>query len=162
MGDVMLWVLGIHTPLFRGVGMALLSLLQAGRDAGHPAPAAVYLVLSGAVWRGITLIAFAGLVIGLIDTALRPMLVSKDTRMPDCLAPISTLGGLGSSGFNGSSLAACLAALFIAAWSMFVASRRAARVPGPSEAPLAAKLPHPLALGVAAVSRDGFTTSSVS
>ena len=47
MGDVMLWVLGIHAPLFSGVGMALLSLLQAGRDAGHPAPAAVYLVLSG-------------------------------------------------------------------------------------------------------------------
>jgi len=105
--------------------MALLLLLPAVETPviRRPLPSTV---VSGAVWRGIALIAFAGLVIGLVDTALRPMLISKDTRMPGCLAPISTLGGLGSFGFNGSSLAACLAALFIAAWSMFVASRRAA------------------------------------
>ena len=128
MGDVMLWVLGIHAPLFRGVGMALLSLLQAGRDAGHPAPAAVHLVLSGAVWRGITLIAFAGLVIGLIDTALRPM---SSARTPGCptVSRLSRRSASGKLRLQRLVIGRDLDALFIAAFdsisnSINIGSRR--------------------------------------
>jgi len=38
------------------------------------------------------------LLIGLIDNLLRPILVGRDTRMPDYLVLLSTLGGLTISG----------------------------------------------------------------
>jgi len=36
-----------------------------------------------------------------VDNILRPILVGKDTRMPDYLILISTLGGLALLGLNG-------------------------------------------------------------
>ena len=37
---------------------------------------------------------FGAFVIGLVDNILRPLLVGKDTKMPDYVVLISTLGGL--------------------------------------------------------------------
>jgi predicted PurR-regulated permease PerM len=46
-------------------------------------PVAVYFLLTGAIWQGVVLIAFGVLVIGLVDNILRPVLVGKDTKMPE-------------------------------------------------------------------------------
>jgi predicted PurR-regulated permease PerM len=50
---------------------------------------------------------------------LRPILVGKETRMPDYIVLISTLGGLGIFGINGFILGPVIAALFMAAWEIF-------------------------------------------
>ncbi len=39
-------------------------------------------------------VVYGVLVIGLVDNILRPMLVGKDTKMPDYVVLISTLGGM--------------------------------------------------------------------
>ena len=59
------------------------------------------------------------LVIGLIDNVLRPILVGKDTRLPDYVVLVSTLGGLSIFGINGFVIGPLIAALFIAAWTLF-------------------------------------------
>lgn len=46
-------------------------------------------MLGGNLWQGIGV-----LVIGRVDNILRPILAGKDTRIPDYLILISTLGGL--------------------------------------------------------------------
>ena len=81
------------------------------------------MLATGAVWPGVILIAYGVLVIGLVDNVLRPILVGKDTKMPDYLVLISTLGGLAVFGFNGFVIGPMIAAMFIAVWGTVAASK---------------------------------------
>lgn len=129
LGGLILWVLGLPSPLLWGVLMAFLSLLPAVGAGIVWGPMAVYLLASGAVWQGVTLILFGVLVIGLVDNILRPILVGKDTRLPDYLILISTLGGLALLGLNGFVIGPLVAALFVASWNLFGSRRRTVRLP---------------------------------
>ena len=60
-----------------------------------------------------------------MDNLLRPSLVGKDTKMPDYVVLISTLGGIAIFGLNGFVIGPVIAAMFIAAWEIFSASRQA-------------------------------------
>ena len=88
------------------------------------------LLASGAIWQGVFLIAFGALIIGLADNFLRPILVGKDTKMPDYVVLISTLGGIATFGLNGFVIGPVIAAMFIAAWDIFSTSRQRAENDG--------------------------------
>ena len=88
---------------------------------------AIYFLVTGAIWQGIVLIAYGVLVIGLVDNVLRPILVGKDTKMPDYVVLISTLGGIAIFGLNGFVIGPVIAAMFMAVWDIFSSSR--ARLP---------------------------------
>src|SRR3546814_19276560 len=45
--------------------------------------------------------ACGALIISTVDNVLRPILVGRETKMPDPLILISTLGGIAVAGFNG-------------------------------------------------------------
>lgn len=122
LGGLIFWALGIQGPLLWGATMALLSLLPAVGAALVWGPAAVYFFFSGDVLSGAILVAFGLLVIGLVDNLLRPMLVGKDTQMPDYVVLISTLGGMTLFGLNGFIIGPVIAAMFIAAWDLFCLS----------------------------------------
>ncbi len=115
MGGAIFWFYDIHAPVLWGVAMAFASLLPAG-SAVIWLPVAIYLMATGALWKGIVLIVYGSVAIGLVDNVLRPMLVGKDTRMPDYVVLASTLGGLALFGLNGFVIGPVIAALFIAAW----------------------------------------------
>ena len=59
------------------------------------------------------------LVIGLVDNVLRPILVGKETRLPDYVVLVATLGGLAVFGLNGFVIGPVIAAMFIVAWDIF-------------------------------------------
>lgn len=124
LGGVIFWILGIQGPVLWGAIMALLSLLPAVGPALIWLPVAIYLIATGGVARGIILIVFGAFVIGLIDNLVRPMLVGKDTKMPDYLILVSTLGGIAVFGINGFVIGPLIAAMFISAWEIYTASRR--------------------------------------
>ncbi|WP_292936568.1 AI-2E family transporter [Noviherbaspirillum sp.] len=119
LGGLIFWFLGVQGPLVWGVVMAFLSLLPAVGTAMVWAPVAVYFLLTGSIWQGVTLTAFGVLVIGLVDNVLRPILVGKDTQMPDYVVLVSTLGGMALFGLHGFVIGPVIAALFIAAWDLF-------------------------------------------
>lgn len=120
-GGIVFWAIGMSAPLLWGVAMAFMSLLPAIGTGLIWVPVAVYLLATGSVWQGATLI-FCGLfVIGLVDNLLRPILVGRDARMPDYIAFISTLGGLELLGLNGFILGPAIAALFLVCWELFFA-----------------------------------------
>ena len=123
LGGLIFWFLGIHAPLLWAVLMAFLSLLPAVGAGLVWLPVAIYLLVTGAAWQGIVLIAYGVLVIGVIDNILRPVLVGKDTKMPDYVVLVSTLGGISIFGINGFVLGPVIAAMFIAVWHIFSASR---------------------------------------
>ena len=69
----------------------------------------------------------AGAERAVVDNVLRPILVGKDTKMPDYVVLISTLGGLATFGLNGFVIGPVIAAMFIAAWD--IASGKAKTMP---------------------------------
>jgi len=82
--------------------------------------------MTGAIWQSIALIAYGVLVIGVVDNLLRPVLVGKDTRMPDYVVMITTLGGMAVFGINGFVVGPAIAAMFIAVWHIYVTTRAGA------------------------------------
>ena len=118
-GGVTFWLLGIKGALLWGTLMTFLSLLPAVGSALVWVPAAAYLILTGAAWKGVVLVLVGVLVIGLIDNLLRPILVGRDTRLPDYVVLVSTLGGISIFGINGFVIGPLIAALFISAWTLF-------------------------------------------
>lgn len=119
LGGIIFAVLGIQGALLWGVIMALLSLVPAVGAAIVWVPAALYFFATDHLWKGVILAAFCVFVIGLVDNILRPILVGKDTRMPDWVVLISTLGGMSLLGINGFVIGPLIAALFMASWSLF-------------------------------------------
>jgi len=125
LGGLAFWFLGIHAALLWAVLMAFLSLVPAVGAGLVWVPVAIYLLATGAVWQGVSLILYGVLVIGLVDNLLRPFLIGKDTKLPDYLVLISTLGGIQVFGLNGFVIGPLIAAMFMVAWEIFAASRTA-------------------------------------
>ncbi len=120
LGGLIFWFLGIPGALLWGVLMAFASLIPAVGPALIWAPVALYLVAAGEHTHAIILTVFGVGVIGLVDNVLRPILVGRDTKLPDYLVLLSTLGGLGLFGINGFVIGPLVAALFIAFWGIFI------------------------------------------
>ena len=127
-GGVTFWLLGIKGALLWGVADDLpvaACRRSARRWSGRRRPA--YLLLTGSRLRRALILVLVGvLVIGLIDNLLRPPLVGKDTRLPDYVVLVSTLGGLSLFGINGFVIGPLIAALFIAAGRCSATSRQGA------------------------------------
>ena len=120
LGGLAFWFLGVQGSLLWAVLMAFLSLLPAIGAALIWGPVAIYFLATGHLWEGATLIFVGVFVIGLVDNILRPLLVGKDTQMPDYIVLMSTIGGMALFGINGFVIGPVIAALFMAAWSLLI------------------------------------------
>ncbi|MEG0119724.1 AI-2E family transporter [Pseudomonas iridis] len=129
LGGAIFWFLDIPSALLWAVLMAFLSLLPAVGAGIVWAPVAIYFLLSNMIWQGVVLGLFGIFVIGLVDNVLRPILVGKDTRMPDYLILISTLGGLAVFGLNGFVIGPLIAALFMSSWALFIETKPKVQLP---------------------------------
>lgn len=123
LGGIALAILGVQGALLWGVLMALLSLLPAIGAAIVWGPIALYLLAAGEAWKAVALIAIGTLVVGSVDNVLRPILVGRDTKMPDYMVLLSTIGGIAIIGINGFVVGPVIAALFMTSWELFAASR---------------------------------------
>jgi predicted PurR-regulated permease PerM len=131
LGGLAFWAAGIDGAIFWGTIMTVLSIIPGIGGALVWIPAAIFLMTTGEVWRGLALAAFCGLVIGSVDNLLRPLLVGRDTQMHELLIFFSTLGGLLMFGVMGFIVGPILAALFVTVWEMFgTAFRSSLEKPG--------------------------------
>ncbi|MFC3606742.1 AI-2E family transporter [Stutzerimonas tarimensis] len=120
LGGIIFVILGIPGAVLWGVIMAILSLLPAVGAALVWGPVVIVFLMNGQIMPAVILTLFGVLVIGLVDNLLRPILVGKDTKMPDFMVLISTLGGLALFGLNGFVIGPLVAALFISCWALFI------------------------------------------
>lgn len=107
------WLVGIPGWAFWTTVMIVLSIIPAIGSALVWIPAAVFLFSTGSTGAGIGFTIWCVLVVGTVDNFLRPRLVGKDTKMPDILVLISTLGGIFLFGAVGFILGPIIAALFL-------------------------------------------------
>lgn len=124
LGGLIFWLLDVRAPVLWGTVMAFLSLLPAVGAALVWLPVAIYFLVTGNTGSGLVLIVFGVLVIGLVDNLLRPVLVGKDTKMPDYVVLVSTVGGMVLFGPNGFVIGPLVAAMFMAAWGIVARARQ--------------------------------------
>lgn len=120
LGGLIFWLLDIQGALLWGVVMAIVSLIPAVGAALVWVPVALYLAATGEVIAAIILTAYGVIVIGLSDNLLRPFFVGRDTKLPDYIVLLSTLGGIVMFGVNGFVMGPLVAALFMAFWGIFM------------------------------------------
>ena len=134
LGGIIFALLGVDAAVFWGVVMTALSILPVVGAGLVWVPAALIMLATGAWIKALVLTLFGVLVIGLVDNILRPILVGRDTRMPDYLVLLSTLGGLSLFGISGFVIGPVIAALFLVTWTMFESEHRETRASEPPDA----------------------------
>lgn len=117
-GGAIMALLSVPNALLWAVVMAVSSLLPAVGTGIVWVPIAIYLFATADVWHGLIMTASGLLVIGSVDNVLRPILIGRETNIPDFLVLITTLGGLAAFGFNGLLIGPVAAAIFITVWSL--------------------------------------------
>jgi len=125
LGAVTFWIVGLPAALLWGVLMAIAALLPAIGPTIIWGPVAVYLLATGAIWQAVAVVLSGVLVIGLVDNILRPVLVGRDTGIPDWLVLVTTLGGIELIGLSGIVVGPLVGALFITGWSILTEQRLA-------------------------------------
>ncbi len=122
-GGLIFWFLGIEAALLWGLLMGFFSLVPAVGTGIIWVPVAFYLLVTGSVWEGAVLVFCGIFIIGMIDNLLRPILVGKDTKLPDFVVLIATVAGLELFGLSGFIIGPIIAALFIAVWDIVTEMR---------------------------------------
>jgi predicted PurR-regulated permease PerM len=112
-------VVGIKGALFWSVIMTVFSVIPGVGTAFVWVPAVIFLALNGQTGAAIGVALWCGLVVGTMDNILRPALVGKDTKMPDLLVLLTTLGGLILFGPAGIVIGPIIGALFITVWEQW-------------------------------------------
>jgi len=110
---------GLKGAAFWGTIMAVLSIIPGVGTALVWVPAVVYLMAVGRFTAAILLFVWCAAVVGTVDNLLRPRLVGKDTKMPDLLILLGTLGGLVLFGAVGIIIGPIIAALFVTVWDIY-------------------------------------------
>ncbi|EZP51010.1 AI-2E family transporter [Sphingomonas sp. RIT328] len=124
LGAITFWIVGLPAALLWGLLMALAALLPAIGPALIWVPVAIYLLATGAVWQGVVVVVSGVAVIGLADNILRPILVGRDTGIPDWLVLVTTLGGIEVAGISGIVVGPLVVALFITGWQILTEQRQ--------------------------------------
>jgi predicted PurR-regulated permease PerM len=126
LGGLAFWALGLPSPLLWGMAMFLLSMVPLVGSSLIWAPAALYLLATGAWGRGLFLIIWGAAVIGTVDNLLRPRLVGERTRLHELVVFFSVLGGLQVFGILGLVVGPVVVAL---TFSLIDVIRRANKRP---------------------------------
>ena len=112
-------VAGLEGAAFWGTIMGVLSVIPGIGAALIWLPAGIFLLATGETAAGTGLLLWCAVVVGSVDNVLRPKLVGGDTKMPDLLILLSTLGGLGMFGAAGIIVGPVIAGLFLTVWDIF-------------------------------------------
>lgn len=123
LGTITFWIVGLPAAILWGMLMAIAALLPALGPALIWGPVAVYLIATGAIWQAVAVVLSGVLVIGLADNILRPILVGRDTGIPDWLVLVTTLGGIDLVGLSGIVVGPLAGALFITGWRILTEQR---------------------------------------
>lgn len=112
-GGIAFAVLGLNAPVLWGFVMAICALIPLAGTALIWAPAAIYLMATGSVGKGIALLVIGILIIGGVDNIMRPAMLSGKSTMNGLIAMLSIMGGLAAFGFIGIVMGPVIAAAVI-------------------------------------------------
>jgi predicted PurR-regulated permease PerM len=113
------FALRVPFPLLMTALSALCALLPFGGTALVWIPLAVYLVATGSTWSAVALVAWAVVVVGLVDNFLKPLLIGHDVQLSTLFLFFSIVGGLAAYGFIGMFIGPVLLAVLMTAVGIY-------------------------------------------
>ena len=96
-----------------GAVMTVLSIIPGVGTASVWVPAMIFLVLDGQTGVAVGLGLWCAIVVGTLENLMRPMLIGKDTEIPDLLVMLTTLGGLALFGAAGILVGPIISTLYV-------------------------------------------------
>ena len=120
LGGLSFWILGLPSPVFWGTAMALLSFIPIGGTALIWGPAAIVLLIGGAVLKGVLLLIIGVFVISMVDNLLRPSFISSRTNIHPLLLFFAVLGGVQAFGLIGLIAGPLIATLFLTLVEIYI------------------------------------------
>jgi predicted PurR-regulated permease PerM len=123
LGGAAFAAVGIDSPVFWALVMAVASVLPLVGTALVWVPATIVLFLRGDTVHAFALLAWCVVVVvGVLDYVLRPRLIGSDARMPDLVVLLSTLGGVAMFGVAGLIIGPVIAGLFLTSLGILTAT----------------------------------------
>jgi predicted PurR-regulated permease PerM len=122
-------IVGLSSAVFWGVVMGFLSLLPLVGAWPVWIPAAIYLFSTGRPGRAIVLIVICGLVGGVADNILRPVLLGGRASLNGLLVFISVLGGIATFGVLGVVLGPIVVATVVGILDVYSGRDAAGAIP---------------------------------
>jgi predicted PurR-regulated permease PerM len=114
------WAIGaLPFSTFLGFLTAIASFLPPLGGAFVWVPAAIYLLVTGSVLRGVLLALWGTLVISMVDNIIRPLFIGGRARLPTFLLLFAILGGMSVYGFLGIFLAPVILAALLSFIDMY-------------------------------------------
>jgi predicted PurR-regulated permease PerM len=111
LGGIAFAVVGMPAAVFWGVMMGFFSLIPVVGSALIWVPISINFMLSGHMGKGIFLLIFCSLIVGMVDNFVRPWLISGRAEMSGLVIFISILGGIAVFGLLGVVLGPIVVAL---------------------------------------------------
>ncbi len=115
---IALFAVGVSPAVLLGILATLCSVVPVVGTGLVWGPAAVYLMATGHMVKGIVLLAIGGGVISMLDNIIRPLVVSSAVQANGLVLMLSMLGGVAAFGFLGLFIGPELIALVAAVSTM--------------------------------------------
>jgi predicted PurR-regulated permease PerM len=109
---------GLSSPLLLGIAAFFASILPVVGAALVWAPAGLYLIFTGATWKGIFVLLWGSVVISMVDNVVRPWVVSGKVELHPLVLMFVILGGIQVFGFLGLFLGPVIVSVLAAVFQM--------------------------------------------
>jgi predicted PurR-regulated permease PerM len=116
---IAMMIVGLPSPLLLGLGAGLASVVPVVGAALVWAPAGLYLLFTGATWKGVFVLVWGVLVISAADNIIRPWVVSGKVELHPLVLLFFILGGVEAFGFLGLFLGPVIASVLAVLFDMF-------------------------------------------
>jgi predicted PurR-regulated permease PerM len=111
-------IVGLPSPLLLGLAAFFASILPVVGAALVWVPAGLYLIFTGAVWKGIFVLLWGAVVISMVDNIVRPWVVSGKVELHPVVLMFVILGGVQVFGFLGLFLGPVIVSVLAAIFHM--------------------------------------------
>lgn len=116
---IALAIVGIPSPLLLGIGAGFASIIPVVGAGIVWGPAGLYLIFTGALWKGIFVLLWGSVVISTADNVIRPWVVSGKSELHPLILLFFILGGVDAFGFLGLFLGPVVASALAVLFRMF-------------------------------------------
>ena len=113
-GGLVFLMFGVASPLLWGAVMSVLSLVPLIGTALVWLPVGVFFLLTGAVGKGVALLAVCAVVVGSIDNIVKPFFIGRKTEINTLWLFLGVIGGVAYFGFLGFVLGPLLITILLA------------------------------------------------
>lgn len=111
-------IVGLPSPLLFSIAAFFASILPVVGAALVWVPAGLYLIFTGALWKGIFVLAWGAIVISMVDNVVRPWVVSGKVELHPLVLMFVILGGVQVFGFLGLFLGPVIVSVLAALFQM--------------------------------------------